>query len=75
MERRIHFRIFLSLAVNCENKLLKVYFVPNFKKSPDEKVTSFIKISYFLAGRLDFLPTTLMLSGKPWDVSPINHKV
>ena len=29
MERRNHFRIFLSLAVNCENKLLKVYFVPN----------------------------------------------
>ena len=24
-----HFRIFLSLVLNCENKLLKVYFVPN----------------------------------------------
>ena len=30
MGRRNHFRIFLSLAVNCEKKVLKVYFVPNF---------------------------------------------
>ena len=29
MERRNHFCIFLSLAVNCENKLLKNYFFPN----------------------------------------------
>ena len=29
MGRRNHFCIFLSLAVNCENKLLKNYFFPN----------------------------------------------
>ena len=28
MGRRNHFHIFLSLTVNCENKLLKLYFVP-----------------------------------------------
>ena len=28
--RRNHFHIFLSLTVNCENKLLKVYCVPRF---------------------------------------------
>ena len=28
MGRRNHFHIFLSLVVNCENKLLKVYCVP-----------------------------------------------
>ena len=29
--RRNHFCIFISLAVTCENKLLKVYFVPNLQ--------------------------------------------
>ena len=31
MGRRNHFLIFLSLAVNCETKLLKVYCVPRLQ--------------------------------------------